>query len=330
MSLRILAPIALLVPLLLGCGDHSSPAGQSIPVPRHDTGVPTARGSAAPTVAAAHLTAWRLPYPVARAALIDLRPGSVILAGGLVPGDLSSARTLRLDLDTGRLRTLASLGVAVHDTAGGLVAGAPTVAGGGNASEQSAVQSLVHGHWVREPDLPTSRSDLGIAEWRHHAYVMGGYDGVSVPRDVLRLSARAAPRRAASLLHGARYAALARLRSDAYVFGGEVAGRELDTIQRVDLTTGHSHPAGRLPVPLGHAMAVAVGDRILVMGGRVTPTRQTDAIWWYDPTSRQLRSAGRLPFPVSDAAVATHDRRVWLLGGETPSITDRVIELTVR
>jgi Kelch motif len=319
----------LLVPLLVGCGGHTSSTGPT-PASRPTTPVPTARRSTVPRLVAARLAAWRLPYPVARAALIGLGPGSVIVAGGLLPGDLSTDHALRLDLAAGRARTLPSLAVPVHDTAGGLVAGTPTVVGGGNASEQSVVQSLGRRHWLREGDLPTSRSDLGVVEWRHHAYVIGGYDGASLPTGILRLSARSAVRRVGSLLHGVRYAAMARLRSDVYVFGGEVGGREIATIQRVDLTTGRTRPAGRLPVPLGHAMAVAVRDRILVMGGRVTPSRQTDATWWYNPATGRVRPAGRLPIPLSDAAVASRKRQIWLLGGETPSVTDRVITVTVR
>jgi hypothetical protein len=72
-----------------------------------------------------------------------------------------------------------------------------------------------------------------------------------------------------------------------------------------------------------------VGNRILVLGGRVDPGTQTDAIWWFDPASRRFSRAGRLPVPLSDASVAVLGHRVWLLGGETPDVTDRVIEVNV-
>jgi N-acetylneuraminic acid mutarotase len=254
----------------------------------------------------------------------------VILAGGLLGGDRSTSRVVDLDLPVGRVQQLPPLAVPVHDTAGGMVAGAPTVVGGGNATEQSVVQSWVRSRWHRVADLPTSRSDLAVAEWRGSAYVIGGYDGTSVPRTVLRLSGAAAPRPIARLLHGVRYAATARLNSDVYVFGGEVAGQELDTVQAVDLATGHARSAGRLPLPLGHAMAVTVGNRILLMGGRTAPDQQTGRMWWYNPTTQRFRAAGRLPGPVSDAGVASYRRHVWLLGGETPEVTDRVTEVTLR
>ncbi len=261
-----------------------------------------------------------------------LRTGGAFatLAVGLLDGDQSTNRVLGIDLPSGRVAELPPLAVPVHDTAGVVVAGAPTVVGGGNATEQSVVQYRVRSRWRPVGNLPTTRSDLAVAEWRGAAYVIGGYDGTTVPRTVLRLSRTAAPRPVATLLQGVRYAATARLHADVYVFGGEVAGQELGTVQEVDLATGHTRPAGHLPLPLGHAMAVTVGDRILVMGGRTSPQQQTGRMSWHDPTRHRFRDAGRLPAPVSDAAVASYRRHVWLPGGETPSVTDRVIEVTFR
>ena len=100
---------------------------------------------------------WRLPYPVARAAVVRTRHGSVILAGGLLDGDRSTSRVLSIGLLSGRVEQLPPLAVPVHDTAGGMVAGAPTVVGGGNATEQSVVQSRVRGRWLRVGNLPTTR-----------------------------------------------------------------------------------------------------------------------------------------------------------------------------
>jgi hypothetical protein len=262
--------------------------------------------------------------------VVQTRHGAVILAGGLLDGDRSTSRVLGLNVLSGRVKEMGPLAVPVHDTAGGVVAGAPTVVGGGNATEQSVVQSRVRSRWLPVGNLPTARSDLAVAEWRGSAYVIGGYDGTSVPRTVLRLSHGAAPLPIATLIHGVRYAATARLHSDVYVFGGEVGGRELDTVQDLDLATGRTRPAGRLAMPLGHAMAVTVGDRILLMGGRTAPDQQTGRMWWYDPTTHRFRPAGRLSHPVSDAAVASYRRHIWLLGGETPAVTDRVTELTLR
>jgi N-acetylneuraminic acid mutarotase len=219
--------------------------------------------------------------------------------------------------------------VPVHDTAAGLVAGNPTVVGGGNTSEQSVVQTWENQAWHRVGRLPTTRSDLSLVEWHRHAFAIGGYDGTSEPTAILRVS-RGVAQPVGALIHGVRYAATARVGSSVFVFGGEDAGREADTIQRVDLATGGVQPAGHLPVPLGHAMAATVGGRILVMGGRVTPSLPTDAMWWFDPTTGRFHRAGHLPSPLSDAAVASYRRRIWLLGGETPTVTDSVTVVGLR
>jgi hypothetical protein len=73
-----------------------------------------------------------------------------------------------------------------------------------------------------------------------------------------------------------------------------------------------------------------VGSRILLMGGRVSPDRQTGAMWWFDPGTGRLSGAGSLPVPLSDAATATRGHRVWLLGGESPAATDHVVFVNVR
>jgi N-acetylneuraminic acid mutarotase len=127
-----------------------------------------------------------------------------------------------------------------------------------------------------------------------------------------------------------RYAATARLGHTAYVFGGEVLGAELDSVQAVDLGAGHTRVVAKLPVPLGHAMAATVGSRILLVGGRVTPDQQTAAMWWFDPATGRFTHAGVLPHPLSDAAVVTYGHQIWLLGGEDPSVTDRVLTISVR
>jgi N-acetylneuraminic acid mutarotase len=267
---------------------------------------------------------------VAREAALRTDRGSVTLAGGLLVGDRTTNRVLKVDLATGRTRPLPPLSVPVHDTAAGFVNGSPTVAGGGNTSEQRAIQSLTGSGWRHVGNLPTTRSDLSIVEWRQHAYVIGGYDGASEPTTVLRISSDGDPRPAGTLIHGVRYAATARIGSHVFVIGGEVAGRELDSIQRIDLASGRVQPAGQLPVPLGHATAAAVGGRILVLGGRMTPARQTDVMWWFDPGTRRCHPAGHLPAPLSDAAVISAGHRIWLLGGETPAITDAVVAVTLR
>jgi hypothetical protein len=284
-----------------------------------------------PTHADAVVARWHLPLASGRQAVVDVGPGQVLLAGGLLAGDASTAQVIRVHLRTGRTSPAPGLAVPVHDTAGGVVGGLPTVVGGGNATEQSVIQVFDGDRWRVAGHLPTTRSDLSVAELhRSQAFVLGGYDGTGTPTPILALAPHGRYQQRGRLALGTRYAATAVLGHTAYLFGGEVLGRELASVQAVDLGTGRTRVVGTLPAPLGHAMAAAVGSRILVMGGRVSPDTQTAAMWWFNPSTGRFTAAGHLPYAVSDAGVASYRRTVWLLGGEDPSVTDRVVFVKVR
>lgn len=295
---------------------------------------PTPTPGFRPRTAVARTLGWRLPAPVAREVVIaDRAPTpSVVVAGGMLASDVSTGHSYRLSLDTGRVHDLPHLGVPVHDAAAGLYAERPAVFGGGNAVEQSLVQQLAAGGWRVVDRLPTTRSDLSAVTVAGATLVIGGYDGLRVPLAILRQS-RTGPLRAfGSLRVGVRYAATARLGRFVYVIGGEVDHQELGVVQRVDVATGRTTVVGRLPRPLGHAQAVGVGGRVLLMGGRTDPDTRTAAMWWLDPTAHRvvrLTRAGRLPEPLSDAAVVSVGHDVWLLGVEEPGVTDHVVRVAL-
>jgi N-acetylneuraminic acid mutarotase len=248
-----------------------------------------------------------------------------LLAGGLLAGDVSTARTYRVDPRTGIVHAAASLRIPAHDVAGAALHGAPVLFGGGGANELSVVQRLgPDGHWHVIGSLPGPRSDLSAVAAGQSVLVVGGYDGASTPRAVLRTADGRHYRAVGRLPVGVRYASMAGDGRTAWVIGGEVAGQELDRVFRLDLRTGRVHAAGRMPVATGHAAAVMVGGRILVLGGRTSPSRPTAAMWWFDPARRTWHRAGRLPYPVADAPLLVRGRHAYLLGGETPGFTARV------
>jgi N-acetylneuraminic acid mutarotase len=330
--LRPLLVLSLLGPLLAACGGGSSASPQGSGPDTHSSSPTSSPATQAfvPHTARASVLRWHLPDASGRQAVVPIGNSTVVLAGGLIAGDQSTDEALRIDLATGRILRLQSLEVPVHDVAGGLVGGVPAVVGGGNATEQNVVELLTDSAWHVVGHLPTTRSDLSIVQEGARAFVIGGYDGASVPTTILSLTADGSSRPVGHLVRGVRYAATARIGHTAYVFGGEVLGSELDTVQAVDLNTGRTRVVARLPVPLGHAMAAAVGSRILLMGGRVTPSRQTAAMWWFDPATDGFSRAGDLPHSLSDAAVASYGHWVWLLGGEDPAVTDQVVRLSIR
>ena len=263
----------------------------------------------------------------------------VVLAGGLVLGDTTTDAVQQVDLATGRTTRLPTLAVAVHDTAGASLPGAPPlVIGGGNSSEQSVVQAYSGGTWRVVGHLPTTRSDLSAVSFAAGAgrvWVLGGYDG-STPAVATVLAgdfSGSSWKTVGSLAVALRYAAAVQ-GSDGkvYLFGGEVSGAEKDTVQTWDPQTGKGSVVAHLPIALGHMSAVAVGDKFLVLGGRTDASSgaMTDRMWWFDPATDTFTDAGRLPYPVADAALVMGDANAaYLIGGESPHPITTILKIQV-
>ena len=254
------------------------------------------------------------------------------MAGGLVAGDESTAAAFRLDLTSGRTAALPDLPVPVHDVGGATARGEPEVVGGGNATEQDVVQrGRRGGGWRISGHLPSVRSDLVAVTVGARVFAIGGYDGVTPALPDVLVSTRGGAFHVYGRLRvGVRYAAVARCDGALWVFGGERNGAEVSAIQRIDLRTGRVTVVGHLPRPLGHASAVRFGSRVLLVGGRTSGTRLTAAMWWFDPASpHPMHRAGSLPHPLADAAVVATSGKAYLVGGETPTLSNRVLSLTL-
>jgi N-acetylneuraminic acid mutarotase len=114
------------------------------------------------------------------------------------------------------------------------------------------------------------------------------------------------------------------------VLGGERHGHMVEAVQQIQMPSGRCRVVGRLRSPVGHAAAVAIGGRILLMGGRTALDSVTSSMEWFDPRNGAARPAGHLPYPLADTGVALMRRGAYLLGGETPQLTDRVLKVRVR
>jgi N-acetylneuraminic acid mutarotase len=314
---------------LAGCGGTAAAVTTPAATPASSS-TPVASRSLATLPPSLHVTTttWRLPYPIAREAVMPdpARPGWFVLAGGMFAGDTSSARAIEVNPTTGRIRRLPALTIPVHDVAAGPYAGKPAVFGGGNTSEQSAVQVFNGTAWHVVTHMPTTRSDLSVVVAGGRTLVIGGYDGSGVPRGILAVGPNGLSR-FGLLAQGVRYAATAVVGSSVFVFGGEVSGAELSAVQQVSATTGRTRVVAQLPHALGHAVAVVLGGRVLLIGGHTSPDVRTNAMWWFNPTTHRFTRAGRLPVALSDSAVAVVGNSAWLLGGEDPGVTSRVVRV---
>lgn len=322
--------------LLLACGCSAAQAG-SPPSPSSVQNTPGARPTAQvqptrqPTPSrhlAVRVASWTLPVALSREVVID-QGGTGLVAGGLAAGDVSRDQVLRVDPGRGTVQRLSSLVTPVHDSSGVLLGGRPLVVGGGGATELSDVQAMGGDRrWRRVGSLPSPRSDLATVAVPGGLLVIGGYDGARSPREILRSRDGRTFTEAGRLQQPVRYAATAVLGGYVYELGGEQDGRELRTVQRIDVRSGAVRVLGQLPTALGHAGVAVLGSRLLLMGGRTAPDRPTDRMEWVDPTSARVTPAGVLPYAVADAGVLTVGATVYLLGGETPSFTNRVIEVS--
>ena len=274
----------------------------------------------------------RLPEPLAREAVsVGDDPGRVLVAGGLVAGDASSASTYTLDLNSGHVTHPTPLLTAVHDTAGARVKGSRLVIGGGNAAEQSAVQRHGRNGWHSGGYLPTARSDLSAVSTGGRVYVLGGYDGRSPAlADVLVSRTGRRWRTVCRLPVPVRYAATVLADGSIWVLGGERAGVPVAAVQRVDLAAHRARVVAHLAQPVGHAVAVGLGGRILLVGGRTGGEQVTARMWWYRPGAAEPRPAGRLPHPLADAAAVGDGTTAYVVGGETPALSDAVLRLRWR
>jgi N-acetylneuraminic acid mutarotase len=255
-------------------------------------------------------------------------PSGIVVAGGLVKGDRSTAHSYRIRLADGHITHLSDLAVAVHDAAGGSLNGTPIVIGGGNSTEQTAVQALrPGGHWRVVAQLPQPRADLATVATAQRLLVIGGYDGVRAAGGVLtdRRSGRFRPH--GRLTIPVRYPSVVVLGGDVWVLGGERNGRMVSAVQRIDVRTGRCRVVARLPRGVGHAAAAVVRGQVLLMGGRTNSDTVTSRMELFDPRHGSTRFAGRLPEPLADAGVVARHTGVYLLGGETPRLTARVVRV---
>jgi hypothetical protein len=323
---------AALVALLAACSSTSTPqARPGGPQPSHTTPNAHATGGATPSGPAAGANvrisaAGTLPHGLSRTvAVTDGR--SIFLLGGLVAGDVTTGQVLRLDPASGHVNGAGQLADAVHDAAGSWLAGRALLFGGGAAASVSAVQAVTAGRTSVVGRLRGARSDSAAAVLGAAAYVVGGFDGRAMVRQVEATHDGLATTVAGTLALGVRYPAATAAAGAVWVVGGQLAttestrtGGQTDNIQRFDPATGRTTVVGHLPAPLGHATAFTLGGAVYVAGGR-TGTRASRTVWRIDPATGRATVAGRLPVACSDMAAVVIGTSAWLIGGETTGPT---------
>lgn len=317
------------VVVLAGCGSgaSSAPAHASPTSPTRSTS-PAANvaAGAAPTVTAT-TASFRLPATLSRAVAMALPSGQLVVIGGLHDGERSTGAVLSINPATGAVSVTGRLPTAVHDVAGGLLAGVPTTLGGGNSTEVAAIQQPAGGSGSAVGQLPTPASDAVAAATDRGLVLVGGYDGHHTLEQILLITSAGHSARIGSLPVPVRYPAVAVTGTGAaqrvLVIGGEAGGVATTAVQQIDPATGTARVVGHLPTPRTQASALTLGGSVFLFGGASSGTSSattfSDVLRW-NPATDAFTAAGQLPYPVADAAAVSPDGRTgYLIGGETPS-----------
>jgi PQQ-like domain len=279
---------------------------------------PKPTAPARPPAVESGLLPWQLSVPLSREVVVPpAGKRDLLVLGGLGPGGSSTDGVNALDLRTGALSPRGPLVQATHDAAGAALGGRVLVLGGGTATPNASSQIESGGRTVAGRALAQARADAGAVTIGDTAYVVGGYDGTAMDREVLSTTDGRSYQPVAALPVPVRYPALAVLGSRIYVFGGlGASGHPTDAVQLVDPGQRTAHVVGRLPVPLAGAAAGRLDGTIYLAGG-ATASAPTGAIYAFEPTASRFLRAGSLRVAVANAGSAVRNGRLWIVGGET-------------
>jgi hypothetical protein len=277
-----------------------------------------AAGRAHPLRAYARLLPWRLAAPISREVVV---PGTgsrdLLILGGLDASGASAAGVYVLDTRTGRLSQQGSLQLATHDAAGAVLGRRVLVVGGGTTAPVSSTQIEANGTTMAGGVLAQARADASAVTIGDTAYVVGGYDGPAMDRQVLATNDGRKYRAVAQLALPVRYPALAAVGSRIYVFGGLESGHPVRAVQAVEPRSHTAQIVGRLPAPLAAAAAGVLGRTVLLAGGVTPGGAPSRRVYAYDPESGAFTHAASLRVAVANAGAAVSGGRLWIVGGET-------------
>jgi len=275
--------------------------------------------SLAPPAAEAGLLPWQLQAPVSREVVLPTSvAGRVLLVGGVTANGSTSNGVFYLDTATGALAELPNLPVATHDAAGAAIGSRYVVVGGGSSAPAATVQTLSPGAGTTtQAVLSAARADASGVSVGNTAYVVGGYDGPAMDAEVLSTTNGTTFQQVATLPVPVRYAAVAAVGGNIYVFGGEsLSGAPVGAVQEVEPSLHSARVVADLPVALGGASAAAFGGAVYVAGGVNASGQPQAAVYAFDPATGRVLRAGQLRVPVAYAGAAVSGGRMWVVGGQ--------------
>ena len=207
-----------------------------------------------------------LPRAISKASAVALPGGRVMVLGGEAGG--SSVDSVLVGTPQ-RLRAVGKLPVPTHDAAAAVLGGSVFLFGGGQSvSVDSVVRLSAAGVARSAGHLDEPLSDLGAAVIGGKAYLVGGYTGSKFASAVLRYGGGGKTSTVARLPAGTRYAGVAALGGRIFVAGGITPSGTSSAVYAVDPRTGSVRRAATLPAPEAHAGMAALGGALYLVGGR--------------------------------------------------------------
>ncbi len=207
-----------------------------------------------------------LPQALGKASAAALPGGKLLVLGGEIGG--ASTDQVLLGTPA-RLRAVGRLPVATHDAAAALLGGSVLLFGGGQAVSTDAIVRVdpATGRAASAGRLDEPLSDLGAVTIGGKAYLVGGYTGSAFATAILRYDGGRTTT-VARLPAGTRYAGVAALGSSIVVAGGLTPAGATAAVYTVDPKTHAVRRTATLPAPEDHAGMAALGGALYLVGGR--------------------------------------------------------------
>ncbi len=335
---------------------------------------------------------WTLQAPISREVVLSGSGSTLEIVGGLEANGSSSAGVFSLDTSNGSLTYQSQLPSGVHDAGGLQIAGSDFVLGGGSPATVSSVEEIsgvslpsstaqsstyapssspTSASTSQSPtapinisplavssigNLPQPRSDSVAINVDGTGYIVGGYDGTNPDPEVLSTTNGKVFDNVGELKIPVRYAAVASVGSNIYIFGGEQigganSGVPTNVIQMINTQKKSIKVIGTLPLPLEGASAFNLGGNIYIAGGVSTQSPATPAqvssgcsiclpvtsgsqttetaIWAFNASTKIVTNAGTLPEPLAYAGSAIVNGRAWMIGGEVSGTPVSTVEMLV-
>jgi N-acetylneuraminic acid mutarotase len=239
---------------------------------------------------------------------------SIVVSGGLSTAGTSTS-TVFLVGPHGAQEARSSLPSPVHDAAATTIGHRLLLFGGGEAEGTDQIVKVLPGpsRWIAA--LPQPLSDLAAVSINGVAYVLGGWNGANLNRDIYAVRANGTAESVGTIPVGVRYAAVGALGGRLILAGGETAtGEPTANVWAFDPGNGTVARLPRLPVATDHTSGAVVGGRFCVVGG-LRAGVFTDVILCWAPGESRWHSAGHLPLPLADVDAVAFDGGIAAVGG---------------